>query len=36
MGLAVGDVINNLTPMTGDPNVTIHEAKAFLANLERA
>jgi formate dehydrogenase major subunit len=36
MGLAVGDVINNLTPMLGDPNVTIHEAKAFLANLERA
>jgi formate dehydrogenase major subunit len=36
MGLAVGDVVNNLTPMLGDPNVTIHEAKAFLANLERA
>ncbi len=36
MGLATGDVVNNLTPMVGDPNVTIHEAKAFLANIEKA
>ncbi len=36
MGLAVGEVVNDLTLMVGDPNVTIHEAKAFLANIEKA
>ena len=34
-GLVTGDVTNDLTPMVADPNVTIHEGKAFMCNLER-
>jgi len=34
-GLVTGDVVNELTPMVGDPNVSIHEAKAFLCNVEK-
>ena len=35
-GLVKGDVVNDLTALVGDPNVSIHEAKAFACNLERA
>jgi formate dehydrogenase major subunit len=35
-GLSVGDVVNELTALVGDPNVTIHEGKAFVCNVERA
>jgi formate dehydrogenase major subunit len=34
-GLVTGDVTNELTPMVADPNVSIHEGKAFMCNLER-
>jgi formate dehydrogenase major subunit len=34
-GLAVGDVVNDLTSWVGDPNVSIHEAKAFVCNVEK-
>ena len=35
-GLAVGEVVNDLTAWVGDPNVSIHEGKAFVCNVERA
>jgi formate dehydrogenase major subunit len=35
-GLVTGDVVNELTPLVGDPNVTIHQGKAFVCNVERA
>jgi formate dehydrogenase major subunit len=35
-GLSTGDVVNELTSLVGDPNVTIHEGKAFVCNVERA
>ena len=35
-GLVTGDIVNELTPLVGDPNVTIHEGKAFVCNVERA
>ena len=35
-GLVTGDVVNELTPLVGDPNVTIHQGKAFVCNIERA
>lgn len=35
-GIAVGDVVNNLTSMAADPNVSIHEGKVFLCNVEPA
>jgi formate dehydrogenase major subunit len=35
-GLATGDVTNTLTAMVGDPNVSIHEGKAFVCNVEKA
>jgi formate dehydrogenase major subunit len=35
-GLAVGDVANDLTAWVGDPNVSIHEGKAFVCNVEKA
>ena len=34
-GLAVGDVVNDLTSWVGDPNVSIHEGKAFICNVEK-
>lgn len=34
-GLVTGDVTNDLTSLVADPNVTIHEGKAFMCNLER-
>jgi formate dehydrogenase major subunit len=36
MGIATGDVSNNLTSFVGDPNVSIHEGKTFVCNIERA
>jgi formate dehydrogenase major subunit len=33
-GLVTGDVVNTLTALVGEPNVSIHEAKAFTCNLE--
>jgi formate dehydrogenase major subunit len=35
-GLSTGDVVNDLTAWVGDPNVSIHEGKAFVCNVERA
>ena len=35
-GLATGDVVNELTALVGDPNVSIHEGKAFVCDVERA
>jgi formate dehydrogenase major subunit len=35
-GVVTGDVVNELTSMVGDPNVTIHEGKAFVCNVEKA
>lgn len=35
-GLVTGAVTNDLSLMVGDPNVTIHEAKAFVCNVEKA
>jgi formate dehydrogenase major subunit len=34
-GITRGDVVNDLTALVADPNVTIHEAKAFTCNLEK-
>lgn len=35
-GVVTGDVVNTLTAMVGDPNVSIHEGKAFVCNVEKA
>ena len=35
-GLVTGDAVNELTALVGDPNVSIHEAKAFVCNVEKA
>ena len=35
-GLSVGDAANELTALVGDPNVSIHEGKAFVCNVEKA
>jgi formate dehydrogenase major subunit len=35
-GVVKGDVVNTLTAMVGDPNVSIHEGKAFVCNVEKA
>jgi formate dehydrogenase major subunit len=34
-GVSTGDVVNSLSSMVGDPNVTIHEGKAFVCNVEK-
>lgn len=34
-GLVTGDVVNELSALVGDPNVSIHEGKAFVCNIER-
>jgi formate dehydrogenase major subunit len=34
-GVVKGDVVNDLCPISLEPNVAIHEAKAFTANLEK-
>ena len=35
-GLPTGDIVNELTSLVGDPNVSIHEGKAFVCNVEKA
>jgi formate dehydrogenase major subunit len=35
-GIARGDVVNDLSALVGDPNVTIHEAKVFVCNVAKA
>ena len=35
-GVVTGDVANELTALVGDPNVTIHEGKALICNIEKA
>jgi formate dehydrogenase major subunit len=35
-GVVTGDVVNSLTALVGDPNVSIHEGKAFVCNVEKA
>src|SRR4029077_4086313 len=35
-GVVTGDVVNQLTALVGDPNVSIHEGKAFVCNVEKA
>jgi formate dehydrogenase major subunit len=35
MGIATGDVTNNISSFVGDPNVTIHEGKAFTADIRK-
>jgi formate dehydrogenase major subunit len=32
-GVSTGDVVNDLSALVGDPNVTIHEAKVFVCNV---
>ncbi|HEV3119893.1 MAG TPA: molybdopterin-dependent oxidoreductase, partial [Gemmataceae bacterium] len=34
-GLSTGDVVNDLTSLVGDPNVTIHEGKVFVCQVTR-
>lgn len=34
-GLTQGDVVNNLSALVGDPNVTIHEAKVFVCKVSK-
>jgi formate dehydrogenase major subunit len=36
MGLITGDVVNDLSALVADPNVTIHEAKAFVCDVRKA
>ena len=33
-GLSTGDVVNELTSLIADPNVSMHEGKAFVCNVE--
>jgi formate dehydrogenase major subunit len=35
-GVVTGDVVNDLTSLVGDPNVTIHEAKVFVCRVEKS
>jgi formate dehydrogenase major subunit len=35
-GLSRGDVVNELTALVGDPNVSIHEGKTFVCNVAKA
>jgi formate dehydrogenase major subunit len=34
-GVVTGDVVNELSSLVGDPNVSIHEGKAFACNVEK-
>ena len=34
-GISKGDVVNDLSALVGDPNVTIHEAKVFVCRVEK-
>jgi hypothetical protein len=33
-GIVTGDVVNTLAALVGDPNVTIHEGKAFMCQVQ--
>jgi formate dehydrogenase major subunit len=35
-GVVTGAIVNEMTALVGDPNVSIHEGKAFVCNVERA
>ena len=35
-GVATGDIVNSLSPLVMDPNVSMHEGKAFVCNVEKA
>jgi formate dehydrogenase major subunit len=35
-GISRGDVVNNLSALVGDPNVTIHEAKVFVCQVRKS
>ena len=35
MGITTGDVVNSLTALIADPNVSMHEGKAFVCNVEK-
>jgi formate dehydrogenase major subunit len=35
-GLTTGDAANEMSALVGDPNVTIHEGKAFVCNVQKA
>jgi formate dehydrogenase major subunit len=35
-GVSTGDIVNELTALVADPNVSIHEGKAFVCNVEKA
>jgi formate dehydrogenase major subunit len=35
-GLSTGDVVNDLSALVGEPNVTIHEAKVFVCQVRKA
>src|SRR5438105_4480225 len=34
-GIATGDIVNNVTAFVADPNVSIHEGKAFTCRIEK-
>ena len=34
-GVTTGDVVNDLSALVADPNVTIHEAKVFVCNVQK-
>jgi formate dehydrogenase major subunit len=34
-GIATGDITNNTSSLVADPNVTIHEGKAFTCRIEK-
>ena len=36
IGVVTGDVVNDLAAMLADPNVSMHEAKSFMCNVEKA
>ena len=35
-GIVTGDVVNDLSALVGDPNVSIHEAKVFVCRVEKS
>jgi formate dehydrogenase major subunit len=35
-GVSTGDIVNSLSALVMDPNVSMHEGKAFLCNVEKA
>jgi formate dehydrogenase major subunit len=35
-GLTTGDVANEMSALVGDPNVSMHEGKAFVCNVQKA